>query len=73
LNLAYGLNTEEDVACQLADLALQLHKRGLMEPYQHVVKARDSLLLVLDGKKYRCVERKKTAKGKETRFCAGRA
>ena len=43
-----GLSTEENVACQLADLAFRLHKRGLMEPYQKVVEARDALLLILD-------------------------
>ncbi len=36
-------SVEEKAAHQLADIAIQLHRRGLLEPYRQVVKARDSL------------------------------
>ncbi|MFA5040462.1 MAG: hypothetical protein WC464_02365 [Bdellovibrionales bacterium] len=65
MTLVCGLSTEEDVACQLADLALQLHKRGWVGPYKHVVKARDVLLLALDGGKANDAKQRKTMKSED--------
>jgi hypothetical protein len=50
MDVVCKLSTEENVACQLADLAFRLHRRGLMDPYQKVVEARDALLLILGEK-----------------------
>lgn len=44
-----NLNSNEYIAYQLADIAVQLHKRGFFEPYQHVIKARNALLVTLDN------------------------
>ncbi len=56
------LSAEEDVACQLAEIALQLHKRGWVVPYKHIIKARDVLLLGLDDRMAQSIVRKKAVK-----------
>ncbi|MDD3030439.1 MAG: hypothetical protein PHS57_09240 [Alphaproteobacteria bacterium] len=43
------VSLEEDIAYELAELAVLLHKRGFLESYQHLVRARDCLLVVLDN------------------------
>ena len=65
------LSIEEKVACHLADLAMQLHKHGLMDPYQRVVEARDALLLILDEKTYKRSEPEKAVKKEESSVMDG--
>jgi hypothetical protein len=56
MSFTCGISPEEEIACHLADLAVELHKRGLMKPYKRVVEARDVLLLLLDQKINSCIE-----------------
>lgn len=43
------LNTEEYAARVLADIALQLYKRGFIEPYIQIIKARNMLLSLMEN------------------------
>ncbi|MFA4994285.1 MAG: hypothetical protein WC521_03165 [Bdellovibrionales bacterium] len=57
---------EESIAYELADIAVKLHKNGLVEPYEKVVKARDVLLLILDEKATPVPEQEKADKKDES-------
>jgi hypothetical protein len=73
MNAVCELSAEENVACQLADLAFRLHRRGLIDPYQKVVEARDALILILDEKTIRHSGQEKAAKREEKMFVANKA
>lgn len=49
MNIAYQISVGENVAARLTELALLLSKAGFIEPYAQVIRARNSLLDILDA------------------------
>lgn len=57
-------SAEEQIAYQLADIGLKLHKLGRVESYKQVIEARNNLLMLLDSEplpQSRATPRRKSA------------
>jgi len=63
MRLTCTLSIEEDIAFQLASLALRLHRCGLSGPCKKVVRARDALLVILDERMENGIPSERQAKG----------
>lgn len=62
MKFPYGLSIEECVVYELARIAVQLHKNGMIRHYRQLVEARDALLLSLDeGEKLKPARKGKRA------------